>query len=208
MILTKQKFLQIVPNAKTSTLNLDRLVTVLNQVYDHFDDSGNPKYRLAGFIAQCGHESGHFRVLSENLNYSAEGLNKTFRKYFPTIESAIPYQRQPSKIANKVYANRMGNGPESSGDGWKYRGRGLIQLTGKNNYIRCGKDIGVDLINNPDYAMTESGAIETATWFWSVNNINRYCDNDDIVGMTKAINNGTHGLVDRTAIYERAKQLL
>lgn len=164
--------------------------------------------RAAGFLAQCGHESAGFTVLKENLNYSAEGLNKIFKKYFPTLESAQPYARNPEKIANKVYANRMSNGPESSGDGYKFRGRGAIQLTGRDNYTQFANAVGMSLDEAVADLETLDGAIESACWFWKKNGLNAICDRDDIVTMTKKINGGTIGLEDRKKHYEHAKHVL
>ena len=134
----------------------------------------NTPLRLAHFLAQCGHESGGFKFLRENLNYSAKGLMGIFKKYFPTEAVANQYQRQPDKIANKVYANRMGNGSESSGDGWKYRGFGFVQLTGKSNYEAFSKDMGIDIVSNPENIRQDLVlAIKTAIWFWTKNNLNK-----------------------------------
>lgn len=157
--------------------------------------------QAAHFFGQCAHESGSFKVFSENLNYSADGLNKIFKKYFPTVAAAQPYARKPEKIANKVYANRMGNGPESSGDGWKYRGRGPIQLTGKDNYTAFSKAIGrPDILTNPDIVAGEL-AFESALWFFQKNGLLAIADKgvtDAIITqITKRVNGGTHGLDDR-----------
>lgn len=160
--------------------------------------------RVAAFIAQCGHESAGFTVLKENLNYGAPGLMATFKKYFPTQELADQYARQPERIANRVYANRMGNGNEASGDGWRYCGRGLIQLTGKNNYTAFANNIDTPLEDIPAYLTTFEGAIQSACWFWNTNNLNQYADAGDTLTLTKRINGGTHGLEDRTARYNRA----
>jgi putative chitinase len=164
--------------------------------------------RAAGFLAQCGHESNGFTVLKENLNYSAEGLNKIFKKYFPTVADATAYARNPEKIANKVYANRMGNGPEFSGDGYKFRGRGAIQLTGKDNYTQFAMSVGMSVDEAVADLETLDGAIESACWFWKKNGLNAVCDADDIVKMTKKINGGTIGIEDRTKHYNHAKQVL
>ena len=150
------------------------------------------------FLAQCGHESGGFTAFSENLNYSAKGLRTVFPKYFPDDSVANAYERNPEKIANKVYANRMGNGPESSGDGWKYRGRGMIMTTGKDNYTEFSKYSGLDAVNNPDSLSSYmSVAIKSAIWFWNKNKLNSYCDKNDFIGLTKKINGGLNGLEDR-----------
>lgn len=157
--------------------------------------------QAAHFFGQCAHESGGFKVFSENLNYSADGLSKIFKKYFPSVAAAQPYARKPEKIANKVYANRMGNGPESSGDGWKFRGRGPIQLTGKDNYTAFSQAIGrPDVLTNPDIVATEL-AFESALWFFNKNNLFAIADKgvtDAVIGqITRRVNGGTHGLDDR-----------
>ena len=161
--------------------------------------------RVAGFIAQCGHESGGFRVLSENLNYSAKALNTIFPKYFKRAgREANEYHRQPEKIANVIYANRMDNGDASSGDGWTFRGGGILQLTGRYNYTEFGKAVEKTPEEAVEYVRTKAGALDSACWFWDTNNINKYCDNQDIVGMTKRINGGTIGLDDRKKHYLHA----
>ncbi len=160
------------------------------------------KERVCMFLAQCGHESGGFSRFTEGLNYSAEGLLTTFPKYFPDLKTAKAYERQKEKIANKVYANRMGNGPESSGDGWKYRGFGILQLTFKDNYSAFSKDSGIDLVTDPEKYRTDlSVIIKTAIWFWNKNGLNKFADAKDILGATKKINGGTNGLEDRTKHY-------
>lgn len=158
--------------------------------------------RVAAFLAQCGHESADFTVLKENLNYSAEGLNKVFPKRFPTVAAAQPYNRNPEKIANKIYSDRMGNGPEASGEGYKFRGRGAIQLTGKENYTKFANSIGKSLDEAVAYTETLAGAIESACWFWTTNKLNALADATDIVGLTKRINGGTIGLEDRKHHFE------
>jgi len=159
------------------------------------------KNRAAHFFAQCAHESGNWKATSENLNYGAKGLRGIFRKYFPTDALASAYERKPEKIANRVYANRMGNGPESSGDGWKFRGRGFLQLTGHDNYKALSQYINrPDIMDNPDLVAGEL-AIESALWFFDRNKLWSICDqgiNDAaILALTKRINGGTHGLDDR-----------
>jgi putative chitinase len=167
-----------------------------------------PKYnittveRVAAFLAQCGHESADFTVLKENLNYSAEGLSKVFPKRFPTVAAAQPYNRNPEKIANKIYADRMGNGPEASGEGYKFRGRGAIQLTGKENYSKFAASVGKTLDEAVAYTETLDGAIESACWFWTTNKLNDIADKNDIVTLTKRINGGTIGLEDRKHHFE------
>jgi putative chitinase len=171
----------------------------------------NTPLRLAHFLAQCGHESGGFRLTKENLNYSAKGLNGTFKKYFPTLDSAIPYERKPEKIANKVYGNRMGNGPESSGEGAKFCGRGYIQLTGKENYTAFGKSINEDILSNPD-KVASNYALLSAAWFFSKNGLHKMADGgatDAVVtSITKRVNGGTIGLADRIKHFKEYYSLL
>ena len=167
--------------------------------------------RLAHFLAQCGHESGGFRLTKENLNYSAKGLNGIFKKYFPTLQSALPYERKPEKIANKVYGGRMGNGPEASGDGAKFCGRGYIQLTGKDNYTAFGKSIGEDVCANPQ-VVAEKYALLSAAWFFSKNGLHKMADGgatDSVVtSITKRVNGGTIGLADRIKHFKEYYHLL
>jgi putative chitinase len=167
--------------------------------------------RLAHFLAQCGHESGGFRLTKENLNYSAKGLNGIFKKYFPTLESALPYERKPEKIANKVYGGRMGNGPEASGDGAKFCGRGYIQLTGKDNYTAFGKSIGEDVCANPQ-VVAEKYALLSAAWFFNKNGLHKMADGgatDAVVtSITKRVNGGTIGLADRIKHFKEYYHLL
>jgi putative chitinase len=168
----------------------------------------NTPERVAAFIAQCAHESGYFRFLRENLNYRAESLMKTFPRHFKTLEEAKRYERKPEMIANKVYANRMGNSDEASGDGWRYLGRGLIQLTGKNNYTLFAASIDTPLEEIPEYLQTFEGAIQSACWFWEQNNLNRFADSRDIITMSKRINGGTIGMEDRINKYNKALKIL
>lgn len=155
----------------------------------------NTSMRIAHFMAQIEHES-NLKSISENLNYSKEGLLKVFPKYF-SKNNVDQFSRNPQKIANKVYANRMGNKGEQSGDGWKYRGRGFIQLTGFNNYKALSETSKIDYINNPDLLLTEAAALNAALWFWSNNNLNQLADKDDITAITKKINGGLNGIDDR-----------
>jgi putative chitinase len=157
--------------------------------------------RLSGFFSQLGHESAGFSVMEENLNYSAKRLYEVFPKYFPNIESAKDYAYNPIKIANKIYSNRMGNGSELSGDGYNFRGRGFIQLTGKDNYSKCSKAINIDIVNNPDLLLQTNNALLSAIWYWDSRNCSQYCDAEDIVGLTKAINGGTNGLQHRIELF-------
>ena len=156
--------------------------------------------RLSHFLSQCAHESGNFKLVRENLNYSADGLRKIFPKYFPTIEVANKYARQPEKIANRVYANRMGNGDEASGDGWKYKGAGFVQLTGKDNYASFDKFVDDDILANPDLVATKY-PLMSAAFFFHKNKLWDVCDkghsHDVVLAVTKRVNGGTNGLADR-----------
>ncbi len=166
--------------------------------------------RQAHFLAQIAHESGGFRLNKENLNYSAQALGNVFRKYFPTAQLAAKYARQPEAIANVVYANRMGNGDTASGDGWRYRGRGLVQLTGKYNYVVYAKERGQDFVNNPDLLLEPSWSIDVAGWFWKSRGLNSLADKDDVRGITKLINGGFNGLDDRIkylGLFKKALQI-
>lgn len=171
----------------------------------------NTPLRLAHFLAQCGHESAGFKATSENLNYSAKGLMGIFKKYFPTEALANAYQRNPQKIANKVYANRMANGDEASGDGYKFRGRGYIQLTGRDNYTQFGKAIGEDIVSNPD-VVSGKYALLSAAWFWSKNGLNKLADGGStdavVTTITKRVNGGTIGLADRIKHFKEYYHLL
>ena len=182
----------------------------MNDVFLKYDI--NTPQRISAFLAQCGHESGGWTVFEENLNYSAKGLLSTFKKYFPNETVANQYARKPQMIANRVYAGRMGNGSPESGDGWKYRGRGPIQLTGKNNYTKFAQsmfDNWQDIVDNPDLVSQDKQiALMSAIWFWNINDLNRYADVDDIKTMTRIINGGYNGLEDRVHHYEGAIQLL
>lgn len=164
--------------------------------------------RLAAFLAQTAHESGGYRAIKENLNYRAVTLRKVFAKYFPDDATANAYAQQPEKIANRVYGGRMGNGPESSGDGYRYCGRGLIQLTGKDNYQRYAQSLEISVEEASEHLTTFEGCVQSAAWFWEANNLNQYADNGDILTMTKRINGGTIGLEDRKKHYEHALHIL
>ena len=174
----------------------------LNDAADQYEI--NTDKRVAMFIAQLGHESGSFQYTVENLNYSSAGLMSVFNRYFPNLQVANAYARQPEKIANRVYANRMGNGDEASGDGWKYRGRGLIQLTGKDNYTAFSMATSVDALIHPELLEQAEAAALSAGWFWNTRHLNDFCDTGDIITVTKRINGGTNGLDDRQARYSRA----
>lgn len=192
---------------KTKTSVLEGYVEPLNTVAQYYDMTQNPA-RLAGFLAQTAHESGGFNFIKENLNYSADGLRKIFGKYFPNDDIAKQYARQPEKIANRVYANRMGNGDEASGDGYRFCGRGLIQLTGRNNYTKLASDLGISIEETVAYLETPNGAVSSAGWFFDQNNLLQYCDNGDFVTLTKRINGGTIGLADRQHHFDEAMNYL
>lgn len=164
--------------------------------------------RLAMFLAQVGHESQGFRRLTENLNYSDAGLCQTWPSRFPTLADAMPYHRQPERIANKVYANRMGNGDEESGDEWRYRGRGLIQLTGRDNYAACAEALGVDLLAYPDLLTDRAYAALSAGWYWQMRGLNPLADAGEIELVSRRINGGEHGLAERAALWKRARLAL
>lgn len=200
-LITSQELKRIIPNNN----EIDGWCQALNDILPGYDI--NTPSRISAFVAQCAHESQGFTRTSENLNYSEKGLLSTFGKYF-TREQARTYARQPEKIANRVYANRMGNGNEASGDGWRYRGGGLIQLTGRANYQAFASAAAIDLVTAPEYVRTKTGAVESAAWFWKTNGLNKYADSRDIVKLTKKINGGTTGLEDRLAYYDRALSVL
>lgn len=171
----------------------------------------NTQERIAAFIAQCAHESGNFTTIKENLNYRWETLRRLFPKYFPTDELAKLYASRPNKqeaIANRIYANRMGNGPEDSGDGFKYRGRGLIQLTGRENYSWFAASLEISVEEASEYLETFEGAAQSACWFWDTNKLNQWADKKDIVTLSKKINGGTIGLEDRIKHFEHAMEVL
>jgi putative chitinase len=205
------------PVRSTSGLKLEKLKGhIPDSVIAQIPDTAakfeiNTPLRLAHFLAQCGHESGGFRLTKENLNYSAKGLNGTFKKYFLTEAAAKPYERQPVKIANKVYGGRMGNGPESSGEGSKFCGRGYIQLTGKDNYTAFGKSINEDMTANPDKVASDY-ALLSAAWFFSKNGLHKMADGGSsdavVTSITKRVNGGTIGLADRIKHFKEYYSLL
>jgi putative chitinase len=200
--LTEEQLSQIIPNNSYIKEWLEALLKYLPN-YDI-----NTVNRAAAFLAQCVHESNGFTTLKENLNYKWESLRRVFPKYFPTDELAQHYSHHQEDIANRVYANRMGNGDEISGDGWKFCGHGLIQLTGRNNYKILSDDIGMDINDLPDYLVTFDGAVHSACCFWKNNNLNRYADSSDILTMTKRINGGTLGLSERIDLYKKIIEIL
>jgi putative chitinase len=163
--------------------------------------------RMAAFAAQLAHESGQLQRWTENLNYRWARLRQVFPKYFTSDAQAQAFDRQPERIANRVYASRMGNGPEASGDGWRYRGRGPIQLTGRDNYRACGSAIAVDLEGDPDLLATPGPGCLAAAWFWARNGLNALADAGDFVTITRRINGGLNGLAERRAFWEQAKMV-
>jgi putative chitinase len=205
MELTKDQLKQLLPKNPY----IDQWHNALSQLLPDYEI--NTPQRIAAFIAQCAHESGEFMFLKENLNYRAPTLRKLFSKYFPTDELANEYANKPNKqaaIANRIYANRMGNGPEESGDGFRYCGRGLIQLTGKDNYSWFAASLGIPVEEAAEYLQTFEGAAQSACWFWETNNLNKWADAGDIKELTRRINGGYIGLEDRVKHYEHALHVL
>ena len=201
-ILSKNQLAQLIPGNPY----IDHWHHALEQALPDYDI--NTPRRIAAFVAQCAHESGGFKFLKENLNYKAESLCRVWPRLFPNIDIARQYAQQPEKIANRAYGNRMGNGPEESGDGWKYCGRGLIQLTGKQNYQNFADSIETPVEDIPEYLATFEGAVQSACWFWEANNLNQWADAGDILTLTKRINGGTLGLADRQKHYDHALHVL
>jgi putative chitinase len=197
-MITKEQLQKILPNNPMISVWY-----VCMQKFFPLYEINTPK-RIAAFIAQCEVESMKFTVLSENLYYTAQGLNKIFNHYFPNLASAVPFANQPEKIANKVYANRLGNGPESSGDGYKYRGRGLFQITGKANYEAFAKFKNMTLDDTVKYLETHEGAFESACYFWKTHNLNTVIDTQGIDRVSYIINGGTNGLLERRNYFTSA----
>ena len=181
-------------------------VDALNETFERFNIVTNNQKAM--FIGQCSHECGNFRLLEENLNYKAATLMKLWPKRFPTLEKANEYAGNPKKIANMVYSSRMGNRDEASGDGFRFRGRGIIQLTGYSSYFHAGKALGVDLVLDPDIVSTPKFATLTGGWFWSTHNLNAPADALDYTKVTKIINGGTIGLDDRIKHVQMALAVL
>lgn len=200
-MITVDQFNQIFPKNK----NAQAIVNSLNLILPKYNIT--TKDRIAYFIAQCGHESAGFTRFIENCNYSDYALCEMWKSKFPTIDFAKHYHRNPELIANRVYADRNGNGNEQSGDGYKFRGRGCIQLTGRANYDKFAKSINKTLDECIQYCETIDGSIESACFFWKENNLNKYCDNKDFINLTKRINGGTNGLEDRRSILTRCSVL-
>lgn len=202
MQLTVQQFSALFPANKHAA----EWVEALNAVLPKYDI--DTPVRLAAFLSQCGHESMGFTATIENLNYSAEALLRVFGKYFRTPTQAHQYARNPKAIGNRVYANRMGNGSEDSGDGYRHRGHGLIQLTGKDNHKAFAASIGMSLEDAMAYMQTRAGAVESACYYWSTRKLNPVADTGDVVALTKKINGGVNGLADRKALYAKALKVL
>ena len=205
MELTKEQLKQLLPKNPY----IDNWYDALSQLLPEYNI--DTPQRIAAFVAQCAHESGGFMVLKENLNYRPATLRKIFGKYFPNDDIANEYCSKPNKqqaIANKVYANRMGNGDEASGDGWRYAGKGLIQLTGKDNYTWFAASLQISVEEASEYLLTFEGAAQSACWFWETNNLNQWADKGDILTLTKRINGGTIGLDDRIKHYNHALHVL
>ena len=204
MIITQAQLLRAVPELYKPRLN--EFVAYWNQWAEPFEV--NTPLRVCHALSQIFHESGNLRYTEENLNYSADGLLKTFPKYFKTRAEAEAYARKPEMIANRVYGGRMGNGSEASGDGWRYRGRGFIGLTGKFNYIDYTRSefcVG-DVVKNPDLVAKAPGNLKTALYFWWKNKCNQFADNDDCQGLTKRINGGLNGYANRQFLLRRFKR--
>ena len=210
-MITLAQFKKFAPNTKYAQQWYDTLFGTQSEfggksLLDEYQIN-TPK-RVAAFLAQCGHESGGFVFVTENLNYSASGLMRVFPKYFPTQELAKQYERNPRKIASRVYANRMGNGDEASAEGFAYRGRGILQLTGKDNYFWFAASLDITPAEAAEYLETFEGAAQSACWFWETNKLNRFVDGNDFKGLTRAINGGFIGLADREHHYEIALAML
>jgi putative chitinase len=187
----------------------DTVIAQIPEVMEKFQI--NTPLRLCHFLSQCGHESGNFKAVNENLNYGAKGLRGVFPKYFPTDALATEYERKPEKIANKIYGGRMGNGPEASGEGYKFRGRGYIQLTGKDNYAAFDKSVTDNILENPDLVATKYPLL-SAAWFWNSRALNALADKGatdaDVTAITKKVNGGTIGLDDRIKHFKEFYALL
>jgi putative chitinase len=201
-ILTKEQLAQIIPKNPYK----DYWYHALEQALPDYDINTPP--RVAAFLAQCAHESGEFMFLQENLNYKAESLMRVWPRYFPSMDVARQYAHKPEMIANRAYGGRMGNGPEETGDGWKFCGRGLIQLTGRSNYQAFADSIETNIEDIPHYLATFEGAVQSACWFWENNNLNRWADAGDMLTLTKKINGGTLGLDDRVRHFNHVLHVL
>lgn len=209
-MLTLKQFKEFAPHTKYAENWHDALFGKQTELGGHSlleDYDINTPKRIAYFMAQCHHESGGFVFVSENLNYKATGLVKVFPKYFDE-NTARAYEKQPQRIANRVYANRMGNGDEASGEGFKYAGKGIIQLTGKDNYTRFAQSLEISVEDAAEYMKTFEGAAQSACWFWETNNLNKFADAGDLKTMTRVINGGYKGMEDRELQFARISRLL
>ena len=198
---------QIFPYSVKSTFDLNDIVSALNVAFKDIGADVHP-VRAAMFMAQIGEESNQFTAVVEDLEYSAEALFRVFPSHFSSLTQAQEYAYQPEKIANRVYANRLGNGDENSGDGWKYKGRGFIQVTGKTNYTNCGNYLCIDTVNNPSMLAQLPYAMYSAVWYWMTNNLNTYADKSDVIMCTRLINGGENGIYTREQNFELAKKIL
>ena len=202
----------MVTSEQLRQLKIDpNLADYFNETFDRFDISSPA--RQACWIGQCGHECGNFRIMEENLNYRAPTLLKLFprtpkRVWGFTPEEAAAYERQPQRIANRIYSNRMGNRDEASGDGWRFRGAGFLQLTGHSNFWHASQALGEDFVMQPDLVRTPKYAAMTAGWFWQTHRLNQYADSGDYLTLTKRINGGTIGLEDRKKHINEALHIL
>lgn len=199
---TPDKLKKLIP----SNANADQWHAALTKILPKYNITS--ARRVAAFLAQTIHESGEFKVLKENLNYKSESLMRVFPKYFPDVATAQKYAHNQQAIANRVYANRMGNGDEASGDGFKFCGRGLIQLTGRNNYKAFAESVKIDLEKVPEFLATVEGAVQSACWFWDTNKLNLIADRGDITTLSKRINGGTIGLEERIKHYNKCLEIL
>lgn len=213
MVITLEQLTQAFPTVTANTAKL--LVTALNKYMSQYGI--DKPLQVAAFLAQVGHESGGFTRTTENMNYSADRLRVVFKKYFTSkdkikdselLQKALAYSRNPQKIGSYVYANRMGNGDEASGEGYKHRGVGYIQITGKDNQTKMAQSLGMELDEAIEYAKTVEGAVHTACIFWAENKLNKFADTQGMVGLTKAINGGTIGLEDRIKKYKLCTRVL
>jgi putative chitinase len=204
-MVSKAELKELYPRADVALLeDMGKTITAL---FDEFEISKTP-VRTEFFLAQVGHESGGGTVGAENMNYSAPRLTVVWPSRFPTLAAATPFAHQPEKLANQIYANRMGNGPPQSGDGFKYRGRGLIQITGKDGYKNVGARAGIDLVAAPEHALVPKNALRVACAFWKWKDLNAVCDTGDFVAVTRRINGGTVGMPDRRAWLDKVRRVL
>lgn len=202
MLVSREQLHQLFETTKPAII--DKYLDALNEAMERFEINTPP--RIAMFLAQIGHESGGLNIVEENLNYRGDRLRVVFPRYFTDVNPE-EYAHNPEKIANRVYGNRMGNGPEHTGDGFRYRGRGFIQLTGHDNYAHFAKDMGMDMDEVVEYMKTPAGACSSAAWFWHTHGLNAFADNHDCLGATKRINGGTIGLHERQEIYKEALEI-